>query len=97
MVKGNERRVVILKGDKGTPYDMACVFMRERKEKTSPDIVSEAQRIIDCAITQSACEAETSEKKENGKAKIFLIGVFAGVVTSFIIYALIVFGFGYGM
>ncbi len=97
MVKGNERRVVILKGDKETPYEMACIFMKEGERADTSDIIRDAQLIIEKAFSSGEEETKTDENQKGRKRRLFFPGVIVGVVTSFIIYALIVFGFGYGL
>ena len=85
LIKGNERRVVIVKGKKDSPYEMACIFLKENTTDRNGDIVKDAQEII--------CNAQTEriglKKRRKGrftKTVSFLLGLIFGIVLSVAVY-----------
>jgi len=91
MLKGNERRVVIIKGDRDAVYDMACIFMKSERRLPSEgdDIVKEAEKIINSV---SFNEREEEEKKEplfTKRILSFCVGVFSGCTISIGAYVLV--------
>lgn len=89
MIKGNERRVVIIKGDKDAIYDMACVFLRNDVcECGEDDIVNRAERIIACAgIDTERCDKDSSPLLSK-KILLFFSGASLGCVISYATYLL---------
>ena len=85
LIKGNERRVVIVKGKKGSPYEMACIFLKENIASQGSDIIKDAQEII--------CNAQIEriglKKKKRGrfsKTVLFLLGMLLGMALTVAVY-----------
>jgi hypothetical protein len=84
LIKGNERRVVIVKGKKDSPYEMARIFMKEDASKSKGDIVKDAQEII--------CNAQSERiglKRRKGrftKTVHFLLGMILGMALTVAVY-----------
>ncbi len=98
MIKGNERRVVVVKGERDSPYELACLFMRDGRYEEKGDIVKDAERIIRNAIFETVNDVTERDKKvEKRERLIFIGGIFVRAAISFVVYAIIVFGFGYGL
>lgn len=92
MLKGNERRVVIIKGGKDAIYDMACIFIKSDCHSTSyveDDIVKEAERIIRGSAPPCAGGAKKKERIFSKSVLVFLFGVISGCALSFITYLII--------
>lgn len=99
MIKGNERRVVVVKGDKESPYEMACIFMRDNTELACGDIVKDAEEIIRKALYERVCMSNPKKERNQKLFRpwLYFCGLFSGILASYLIYAVIVFGFGYGL
>lgn len=85
LIKGNERRVVIVKGRKDSPYEMACIFMKEDNDKKSGDIIRDAQEII----SNAQAERIGLRKKKRGRfSKLisFLLGIIFGIAMTLAVY-----------
>jgi len=92
MIKGNERRVVVIKGDKESVYDMACLFMKEEytADTGEDSIIREAERIINNASTgESRCEDERRVGVFSERILSFITGVITGGGISFGAYFII--------
>ena len=92
MLKGTERRVVILKGDKNAVYDMACIFIKSGGEgcgSTYDDIVKEAEKIINGeAESTKNCDKE-NERFAKKSVISFMAGALSGCAASFASYFII--------
>ena len=92
MIKGNERRVVMVKGDRGASFEMAVLFLREEAEREAPriNIVKEAEEIIRRATLNSphasACKAK---KGRNFSFISFALGVIGGIAVTFLGYFIV--------
>ena len=91
MIKGNERRVVIIRGTKDAIYDMACIFIKSEKTDNMPedDIVKEAERIIESANIQTNREKEKKEPLFTKRMISFFLGTLSGCAVSYGTYILV--------
>ena len=91
MIKGNERRVVIIRGDKDAIYDMACVFIKSEKiaDESSDDIVKTAETIISKADIAIGDEKEKKEPLLGKRSIFFFVGMLSGCALSYVTYMFI--------
>lgn len=85
LIKGNERRVVIVKGKKDSPYEMACIFLKEDTGRKSGDIIRDAQEII----YNAQAERIGFKKKNRGRFSrtiFFLLGMIFGIALAIAVY-----------
>jgi hypothetical protein len=87
LIKGNQRRVVIIKGKKDSPYEMACLFLRETEERRSGDILKDAEEIICNAQAERICLSRRRRGRFFGIIS-FLSGMILGITLSVGIYLL---------
>lgn len=86
LIKGNERRVVIVKGRKDSPYEMACIFMREDAGGGGGgDIVKDAQEIIFNAQAERI-GYKRRRRSRFAKAIHFLLGMIVGMAITVAVY-----------
>lgn len=85
LIKGNERRVVIVKGRKDSPYEMACIFMREDAGGGGGDIVKDAQEIIFNAQAERI-SYKRRRRSRFAKAIHFLLGMIVGMAITVAVY-----------
>ncbi len=89
MIKGNERRVVMLKGDRNASFEMAVLFLKEEAERDSPrsNIVKEAEEIIRRATLSSSHIPVHKRKKEIKFSFLsFVLGAIGGIAVTFLGY-----------
>lgn len=89
MIKGNERRVVMLKGDKNASFEMAVLFLKDAVERDGvrSNIVKEAEEIIRRATLSSSCVVQHKKKKERAFSFLsFVLGVIGGIAITFLGY-----------
>ena len=91
MIKGNERRVVIIRGDKDAIYDMACVFIKSERlaDENSEDIVKAAEAIISKANIEKKEGKEKNEPLLGKRSISFFIGMISGCALSYATYIFI--------
>lgn len=92
MIKGNERRVVMLKGDRNASFEMAVLFLKEEAERDSPqsNIVKEAEEIIRKAtLTSSHIAAHKRKKDMNFSFLSFVLGILCGIAVTFLGYFIV--------
>lgn len=89
MIKGNERRVVMVKGDKGASFEMAVLFLKEEAERESAqnNIVKEAEEIIRRASAVNSHENAQRRKKDKSFSFLsFVLGAISGIAVTFLGY-----------
>lgn len=85
LIKGNERRVVIVKGKKGSPYEMACIFLKENIANKSSDIIKDAQEII-CNAQTERIGIKSRRRGRFSKTILFLLGMIFGIILTVAVY-----------
>ena len=89
MIKGNERRVVMVKGDRGASFEMAVLFLKEEVERESSqnNIVKEAEEIIrKASLIHSHESAQKRKKYKSFSFLSFVLGVIGGIAVTFLGY-----------
>ena len=89
MIKGNERRVVMLKGDRNASFEMAVLFLKEEagRESLCNNIVKEAEEIIRNATLSSSRAVSAKRRKERNFSFLsFVLGAVGGIAVTFLGY-----------
>lgn len=91
MLKGNERRVIMLKGGRDSFYDMACIFIRNDLSEHPEDdnVVKKAEEIIERALAQSNSPTPKKAHIITKRISSFIIGMLIGSVISVLSYLLV--------
>jgi hypothetical protein len=85
LIKGNERRVVIVKGKKDSLYEMACIFLKENIASRGGDIIKDAQEII-CNAQAERIGLKKKKRSRFAKTVSFLLGLIFGIFLSVTVY-----------
>lgn len=93
MLKGNERKVIMIKGGHDSFYDMACIFIKSSKcdITNNDDVVKFAEQIIENALADDHTLQNKSQKSPlfTKKRSLLIIGMLLGSAISMLTYLLV--------